>query len=241
MNNKGKTTFQFLSPNGGGWSFNTYRDVDYNEQLIQIGVDRYQRPVAKRFAFKAGQTSLTISNTAKDINGRTWLQHFKESPFCQGSPLCPDPKRAVFKEINIAKDAEVFMDTERLQFQAKEIVFKCSDEQLQKLANLTSCFSGDKMVQQRAVLGFAQNNPEGLIEAYNGDDLEVKSLIKRYIAEGILIREGSLIKWRTEGRGKNLVVGVSEDEAIAKLMKDDKLLEGLKKHSSDKKREAALK
>jgi hypothetical protein len=228
---KNKTIFTMLRPNFGGFSFNTYFNEDGEQQSLTIGYDKYNRPVTKRLNFAAGVRSLPVRNGEKDLNGKLFVDHIRESPFCEGSLLCPEGT-AVFKELNPAKDAEVLVNNERLLFEAKQIAFGVEGKELDTLAAVVGCHSTEEGIKRKALLDFATHNPQGLIEANKANDKDVVADVKSFVASGVIKKKGFLHEWVT-GNGESVLIATSEKLAVKKFMEDKKLYKAVKDHHNE--------
>ena len=219
--------FVMINPNHGGFSFTSYHDEEGNEVYYQTGVDKHQMPITKRVHFKAGQRQLNILKTQKDLHRRmTYVDFIRNSPFCENSPNAG--RKPTFREIDIEKDAVVNNEDKKYKYLATAIAFNAKGKQLKDLAVLFGYKGDNEDLQLQCLLNQSEVNPKALIDAEKAVDTECKVLLTELLDKEILKRRGTIIEWAVEGsKTPPLLVGLDDDEAVAKLMGDKKLKDSL--------------
>ena len=217
-NSKSHTTFIMKNPTHGGFSFDSYFDEDGNQQSLVIGIDKHGLNIVDRIKFKAGHRSIIMPNRKKDINGRSYVEHIRNSPFCDSK----DVDTGYFIEHNPERDAKIMLDDEKMLFNAKSVALGSKGKELFKLASFAGYHGDNEDIALQSLLQLAENNPQRLIDASKNKDTEFVSLINKAISLNVLVLKGSIVEWMPE-TNIPVFVGANKDQAKAKLMTDKKL------------------
>jgi hypothetical protein len=230
--------FSLLNPKTTGFSFVGYNDEDYNEVFFQTGVDKFGNPVKKRIKFKRrveefnDGKKMPIQFCPKDEKGNP-IQ-MTEVEFIRDAPMClkegEERKRwHRYKELDYKKAAKVSNARAKEVFKAQSLIHNCEDDMLFNLSALFGYIGDDKEMQLDMCLKACEDNPSKVIEAAGKDDTEYRATLKELISKGIVARVGSLIEYKAPRAAKAITLGLDDDEAIVKMMKDKPLYLSLKK------------
>jgi hypothetical protein len=231
--------FALLNPKSGGFSFDSYNDEDYNEVIYQTGVDKQGNPIKKRIQFKnrveAFPEGMKVSaaHSPKDENGKvisqmTLVDFIRNSPFCQQADEERKPIHRI-KELDSKKAAQISNSKEKDVFRAKSVVFNADDTVLANLSALFGYLGKDKEIQLNTCLRACENEPQKVIDAAENDSTEYRAVVKEALEKGLFVKRGELIEYKPTKAAKVLTIGLDEDEAVSKLMKDKPLYNSLLK------------
>lgn len=224
--------FYFIQivPTSGTFSFRNYTDNEGNtySAFATLGQSfNDHKPFwvtfsARERTYRATKDREILVSKNGDTPKKMKLKDYLlNSPFTADSTnLRGEPKIKLFDEV---KDARTGVDRRTRRIEAGNIALNLSPEQLAQMAQLIGVFSDDPMVQKNRVLEFADQDPEYFMELHGSGDREVRSLIKKGIAAGILKKKGKMVMWGKE------MIGPDEDEATANLMKTPALAEAIRK------------
>lgn len=236
--------FALLNPKSGGFSFDSYNDEDYNEIFYQTGVDRKSgAPIKKRISFKNRVEAfpegkkVSSSFSPKDENGKvisqmTLVDFIRNSPFCQAADEDRKPIHRI-KELDSKKAAQINNSREKDVFRAKSVVFNADDTVLANLAALFGYLGKDNEIQLDTCLKACETKPERVIEAAENDSTEYRAIVNKALELGLFVKRGTLIEYKPTKAAKVLTIGLDEDEAVSKLMKDKPLYTSLVKRMKD--------
>ena len=221
------TTFALIGENPGGFGFGAYTDMDGMLRGIEIGSDqRTGTKIYRKFKWPSGKRLLHLRNKAE-------IEHVRNSPFCEGSDF--KPAKPYYKVLDRERDAELILTEAKLISKAENLALNMDEVKLKYVSALYSCFDNSELIQRQFVLHHAGAEPEKFIKICEDEHLEVKSLIRTCISDGIIKEEGTILKWEVTGR-PSLTLGTSMDKAVAKLVDDERIYEGLKIAISEKRK-----
>lgn len=189
-------------------------------QYVQNKDDK-GRDVGKRFRFDQSLGRIMTRPSDRDIYGKSQYEFLKNHPDCEGSPngtyVFDEEGNKVqtgvtFRELNSAKDAEIALRADKARVKAEMTALTLDEKTLEEIANIIGYFGDVDEHMSLKVCEFARKKPGVFEELLNSDNRSVRALIRKAVQEGVFRLQGALIKW------ENTTVGVSEDDAIAKLM-----------------------
>jgi hypothetical protein len=200
----------------GSISFDSYLDVNDKQIGIQIGTERNTGyPIFKRFTWTPEQDSIWIPKGDKKT-----IKFLEESPFCNGSELSV-PGQTWYKRFDLANDAKIANEKRSKSRKAGRAAEELKGDDLEQVAVLCGCFVGVEDIQRHRVESFAEANPDEFMKIIDGPDRKARSLVRSAKESGVLHTKGKMIMWI------DVFIGSDEDDAVAKLMKEPKLLEAL--------------
>lgn len=223
--------FSYIAKNPS-YGFATYKDpVSGGVRGYVIGKDKNGQPIYKYWHFNYdSQRIKRVGKEERDLEGNLAHEFLRNAPACMGSEngeyVAGSQTGYYFKEINTAKDAKQAVDTRRKVIEAQATALALKGQELQDIATYIGVSDPSEEVQRHRVLDFSSNEPTRFMDLVNDKTLKVRSFIRRAINAGILKEEGRLISWDTK------TIGSDEDEAVATLMKDDKLKNAIQVHLS---------
>lgn len=224
--------FYFIQivPTTGTFGFRNYTDIEGNtySAFQTLGATfNDHKPFWVTFSsrertYRATKDREIMVSKNGDVPKKMKLKDYLlNSPFTADSQnLRGEPKIKLYDEV---KDATTAVDRKTLRLQAGNIALSLSAQELAEMAQLIGVFADDLMVQKNRVLEFSDQEPEYFMELYNSGDREARSLIKKGLKSGVLKAKGKMITWEKE------TLGADEDDAVAKLQKDEALRKAVKK------------
>lgn len=222
---------------GGTHSMCTY--VDYAGVFGSPGAtvryvtsrDDRGRDKGKYFTWSESHRRFVVREGEQDINGITQYDFLKNAPECEGSPngtYMPDGQQSgiIYREMNSAKDAEVALEADQARIKAQASALELDLTVLAEVAAHIGVFAGkddpNALVMRVRVVDWAGKNPSDYFTVLNSGDREIRAVIRKAIADGILTVKGSLIMW------ENTSVGADENAAVSRLMNDPAMYSALK-------------
>jgi hypothetical protein len=189
------------------------------------------RDKGKYFTWSESHRRFVVREGEQDINGITQYEFLKNAPECEGSPngtYTPDGSQTgvVYREMNTAKDAEVALEADQSRIKAQASALELDITVLAEVAAHIGVFAGKEdpsgLIMRVRVVDWAGKNPNDYFAVLNSGDREVRAVVRKAVADGILTVKGSLILW------ENTAVGSDENAAVSKLMSDPAMYSALK-------------
>jgi hypothetical protein len=233
-----KVRFVLLNPKSAGFSFNSYNDKDYNEVFYQTGADNFGNPVKKRVTFKNRVESFDENQKVparfcpKDEKDRpiqmTVVEFIRNSPFCleEGDKRTPIHR---IKELNSKKAAQISNSKDKDIFRAKSVIYNADANTVSNLSALFGYLGDDEDMRMETCLRACENNPNSVIDAAENDSTEYRAVLKDLLVKGIVEKRGTLLEYKAPRAAKAITLGLDEDDAVSKLMKDKPLYASIKK------------
>ena len=199
-------------------------------QYVKNRNDRGQ-DVPYRFKLNESLARLMVREYDKDYYGVTQYDWLKNYPGCEGSPYgsytidengFKIQTGVIFRELNTKADAEVALKADKLRTDAQAEALALEEDVLQEVAAVLGHYGEPDAVMRLKVLEFAGKKPHEFKELMNAGDRGLRALVRRAIAEEVFTTKGSMIFW------ESTTIGADEDAAIARLMSDPTLTNGLK-------------
>lgn len=230
MKNFGDYHYFYYVGNNVGYSFRNYTDPKTGmERGYVIGYDRNRMPVLKNWEFDNGtKRQIRVHKDEKDKEGQLAVEFLRESPECyqsENGKYLPDTGKQVaflFREVNEGADATNAVATRSKVILAQSKALELKGEALKEFAEIIGVFVENDAVRQHRVLDFASNFPDRFNALMDDPARPIKALIKKAINDNIFKVNGKMILWE----GKQ--IGADEDDAVATLQKDDKLMSAIK-------------
>lgn len=242
---------------GAGYSFRSYTDrvgvfgnpgqeVIYDDGLK----DTRGRSTGKSFSINQSHYKLQAREGQKDYSGKALYDYFINAPFCEGSPngdyVDADGgvvqtselkdrdknllkvKTGEFKQMNVKiklldneLDAELALSTGLKRAEAQISSGAIDDATLVEIAAMIGTFGKPDKKMRLAVYEFAGKRPIDYFEILNSGDRAVRALVRLAIDNKTLTQKGSVIFW------EETLLGNDENAAVATLLGDSKISEGL--------------
>lgn len=218
--------------NNPAFGFSTYRDAETGMPTgYVIGYDKLGRPEYKFWQFNYdSQRIKRVGVNEKDKENKSAYEFLKNSPACMGSGNGSYINGAqtgyFYKEIDNAKEAKEAVDTRRESIEAQSKALGLEVQLLTDIAAIIGVFDDSEEIKRHRVLDFASNEPKKFLGILKDNSLKIKSLIKKGISSGVLKLNGRVVEWN------GTVIGSDEDEAVARLLKEEKMRVGIETHLS---------
>lgn len=220
-----------ITPTSGTFSFRNYTDIEGNTIEAYQTFNNHNRGDSKPFWVTFSHRERTYRTTKERTvlvskNGDApqkmkLVDYLKNSPFTEDSPnLRGEPVLRLYDE---EKDAKTAVDRTTLRMNAGNAALALTGQELIDVAAAIGSFSTSPTVLKSRVLEFADQEPELFMELVGDPTKEAKSLIRRGLKSGVLKTTGKIIRW------EGTKIGADEEDAISTLMKDNEIMEGLKK------------
>jgi hypothetical protein len=221
--------FQFTSPNNRSFSFRTYNNERGQAVGFQEGIDKDNRPIYRRWQFTQDVRKISVHINKTDISkdAINAVNFLRNSPNCKGSPLGTyrDGKQedVFFEEVNEAKAAQVGLDFETTRIKAQNAALDVKGQDFIDLCALIGVFNKEETVMRFSLVDYAKNKPQSFLDMVNDPIRQLRSVIRRAVHDNVFKQQGGrMLTW------ENTLIGVDEDDAVAKLKQDDKLLKAVK-------------
>lgn len=224
------------SPNGklrSHYTFSGYSDIEDNIIEYHEGAINYKtgKPEAADFHFSRRHRAMPVHKNAhgKDRNGN----YIKKIDFLRGNPECegsPNNTGQVcyYKEMNTDKDVDIALEAGETRRKAESMAADLSGNELRSAAALYKETSDSAKKQKFAVLQWAFHDPEGFMKEIGSDDFKIRGFIKRCLAHGVFVKQGTILRWGT------MTIGIDEDDAVRKLLLDEDTARAVKKNLAEK-------
>ena len=231
MKNFGNYAYFYFLGGNPSYSFRSYNDPNTGMEVGYVtGYDKNKQPIYKSWYFDNGsKRQIRVSKEEIDLTGRSAIEFLRNSPECYKSTngaydYNGKQLGAYFKEIDEDKDAVDAVSTRAIVVDAQAKALKLKGQKLTDVASYIGVFSDKDAIKVHRVLDYASNFPDKFLALVDDPSLEIKSLVKKALNDGIFKQDGKMIKW--EGK----TIGADEDDAVSALLKDAKLLDAVKVH-----------
>jgi hypothetical protein len=242
---------------GGSYSFRNYSDINgaFGNPGAEIfyddgSKDRQGRPTGKSFSLDQSHYKLQTRDGQKDYRGMAMADFFMNAPFCEGSPngsytdqdgypVSPeeltDRKKnllkvksgewsqqgIVFRLMEDEMDAQLALDAGLKRAEAQMSTGQIDEQTLSEIAAMIGEFGKPDRIMRHRVYEFAGRKPVDYFKLLNSGDRGIRALVRKGVADGILNKKGEVIFWQ------DTILGNDENAAVATLIGDPKILEGL--------------
>ena len=224
--------FNYIAMNPS-YGFATYKDPKTGSARgYVIGYDKNNQPIYKYWHFNYDSQKIKrVGKDEVDLNKQSAYDFLRDAPACMGShngEYFGDGKQTgyFYKEINTAKDAKEAIDSRKGLIKAQAAALELKGQELEDVAGYLGVFDVSDDEKSHRILDFASNAPTKFLELIEDKTLKVRSLLRKSVRQGVLKEEGRMISWESKP------IGADEDEAVATLMKDDKLKKAIETHLS---------
>jgi hypothetical protein len=224
--------FLFTSPMNRSFGFKTYTNEFGQVVGFLDGKDKDGQPIYHRWKFdQDGARTIRVHRNKTDVSLEKLnaVEFLRKSPNCKGSPngsYSADGTQVdiYFEEMNDEKAAKEGLAAEMERIEAQNLALKVKGQDFIDLCALIGVFNKDESIMRFSLVDFAKNKPEKFTELYNDPVRQIKSVIRRGVSTGIIVKEGRMYSW------ENQLLGVDEEDAVHKLKTEDNLLKALKAH-----------
>lgn len=221
--------FVFTSPSNVSYGFKTYNNEFGQSTGFTEGKDRDGQPIYRRWKFDRDVRKITVHKDKTDLSDKRLnaVEFLRSSPDCKGSKngtYTADGTQinVYFEEVNESKSAAVGLEFETLRIDAQNAALKVKGQDFIDLCALIGVMNKDETIMRFSLVDYAKNKPQSFMDVYNDPTRQLRSVIRRAVHTGVFVKEGRIYKW------ENLLVGVDEDDAVAKLKSDENLLKAVK-------------
>lgn len=208
--------------------FFTGYSVDGNLVYLKNGVNAKTGEDEKaKIMFPKGKRIITIPMGKKDVNGQSFVEFIRNSPYCKGSETCDGD--GLFYEFNPARDSKVAVDEERIMLKAASHAMTVEGDELIALAAMVGVVNEENEdIMRNAVLQYAKMKPREFNEISNAPDLSIQALAESCISLGIIKKRG--YAFDLDVNGNTSYLAKNKTELVAKIRSDEKLLAPLKEN-----------
>lgn len=229
---KKEVRFVIHVPRESQWQFRAQYN-DENGDLKKLVVSKQNnKELLAMIKWPAGKRIISIPENKKDINGVSYAEFIKNSPYCKGSPICDGD--GVFFEYNPKKDAEIALAETEIRLDAEVAAFKLKGQELKYMAAFCGCFDTDAPIQKEVVCNFAKISPRAFLDMVKSKGLLHVGVFKIALSEGVIVKKG--FSYEAEIHGSRVHLGNSEDAAISKLANEQDLFIALEDVLNKKKK-----
>jgi len=229
MKNFGEYRYFCYVGNNASYSFRNYVDpITGMECGYIMGYDKNRNPILKNWEFdNQTKRQIRVHVNEKDKEGKNAAEFLLNSPECyksvNGKYIDGGKQVAfLFREIDTEGDAKDAISTRARVIKSQAKALDLKGEELKEIANIIGVFNDSEAVLSHRVLDFSSNFPDKFIELIDDPARKVKALIKKALHDNVFKLNGRMIMWE----GKQ--IGADEDDAVAALSKDEKLLKAVK-------------
>lgn len=228
------THFALINPISGSWGFVSYSDGDHTYEAIRGLNPQSGQPIPFSVFFSvrdrvyrcgnAQDVQVIVDGVTKTPMKMKVADYLRNHPNCEGSKANLETgEPAIFKEMDEKKDAGMHLSRIKRRTDAVNTALAMTPEQLDEIAPVIGTFNDDPDVKQRAVVMFAEQDPESFFSfVEKKDETPVRALIRKAIRMNTLRNMGSAIFWDKE------TLGGTEDQAVAYLLANKDKLDALK-------------
>ena len=217
--------FVLHEPRTALWQFSAkYNDENGDERKLVVD-NRNGREIKANIKFPAGKRMITIPLNKKDIEGRSFVDFLKNSPYCKGSPVCEG--EGMFYEYDLKRDAKVAIEETRERNKAESYALELygTGEKLKQMALYVGCFDEDPEVQHAQVLEYARLQYRDFNDKADTPEIANTAIFKEALNKGVILKKGFLFEANLNKTKVSL--GNSEPKSIAKIASDDTLREAI--------------
>ncbi len=224
--------FALITPIPGSWGFVSYSDGASTYEAIRGINPTTKTPIpfdvtfsTKERVYRCGKNQrvkVIVDGDPEKIKSMLLVDYIKGSPNCENSTNNKDGQPILFKELDEQRDAKLHTDRIRRRTDALNKVLAMKPAQLDEMAPLIGEFSDDPDVKQRALLLFAEQDPDKFFSYVDSEESPIRSLIRKAVQMNKLKKVGESIFWDKEALGGN------EDQAVAYLLANKEKYAALK-------------
>jgi hypothetical protein len=222
--------FIFTSPSNRSYGFKTYTNAHGEEVGFLVGRSKDGTPIYHRWKWdQDGARTLSVHKAKTDVSAEKLnaVEFLRNCPNCKGSPMGAYGHDGVqldyyFAEVNDEKTAQEALDSEMEKLEAQNIAMKVKGQEYVDLCALIGLFNKEDAIMRYGLVDFARTTPVKFMEMYNDPIRQIKSLIRRGISSKVIEKRGEMLTW------EKTLLGVNEEDAVAKLKMDDQLYKALK-------------
>lgn len=221
-------------------AFSAYTDRETN-MLMCIYKGRKEKiggvlvDVPHRWKFDSAHRSIRVHKNDRSLLPTTYLDELgneqttfitsydflRKYPFCKGSPN--GGADWTFSELREHDDAVTAVEAKQIQLKAMNAIMNLDKSGLKEMSALYAYFDTDDAKQRHYLLEKAGADPSEFLDLYDAPEKSAKALLAKAVSLQVVKRRGSIHTW------ENVTLGADEAEAIVKLMKDEDLMEALRK------------
>jgi len=224
--------FNYIALNPS-YGFATYKDpVTGSARGYVIGLDKNGQPIYKYWHFNYDSQKIKrVGKEERDLNKQLAYDFLREAPACMGSQngeYFGEGKQTgyFYKEINTAKDAKEAVDSRKNLIKAQAAALELKGQELDDVASYLGVFDVSADEKTHRVLDYSSNEPTKFLALLEDKTLKLRSFIRTAVSRGVLKEEGKAVYWELKQ------IGADEEDAVATLMKDDKLKKAIETNLS---------
>ena len=144
-------------------------------------------------------------------------------PECKGSPNGDGGENWMFSELKEHEDAVTANEAKKVQIDALNAAMNLEKSDLKEMSALYGYFDLDDEKQRHYLLEKAGSDPSTFLDFFKSPERSAKALLKKAVSLNVIKTRGTLHVWEDE------TLGVDEDAAVIRLMKDSEVSEALRK------------
>lgn len=208
--------------------FFTGYSIDGNHVYLKNGVNAKTGEDEKaKIMFPKGKRIITIPMGKKDVNGDSFVEFIRNSPYCRDSENCDGD--GLFYEFNPARDSAVALEEERITLKATSHAMTVEGDELIALAAMCGVVNEENEdIMRNAVLQYAKMKPREFSETSNAPNLETQALAESAISLGIIKKRG--YAFDLDINGNTSYLAKNKTELVAKIKADETLAASLKEN-----------
>ncbi len=217
--------------NNASYGFRSYVDpMTGMECGYVVGYNKHGEPILKNWEFDnvtKRQIRVHVNEKDKSNEKKSAVEFLRNSPECFKSvngKYVDDGKQVafLFREITAEADAKDAVATRRVVIEAQKKALDLTGAELEEIAQIIGVHVSSEALRSQKVLDFSANDPIRFMALLDDPSRPVKALIKKALNDSVFKLSGRMILWE----GKQ--IGADEDDAVATLLKDEKLLKAVK-------------
>lgn len=224
--------FALITPISGSWSFTSYSDGENTYEAIRGLNPQTKMPLqfdiyfsTKERVYRCGKNAKVKVLVNSDLDRPVTMslyEYLRNHPNCEGSKNAMPDSPVIFKELDEQKDAKVHTDRIKRRAEAMNKALSMKPAEYDNVAPLIGVFNDDPDIKQRAILMFADQDPEKFFSYVEDQSAPIRALIRKALSINKLRNLGEAIFWDKETLGGN------EDQAVSYLIANKEKLEALK-------------
>lgn len=215
------------------WQFRAkYHDENGDLQKLVVGEHNGKEKLAL-INFPAGKRIITIPANKKDINGRSFAEFLRNSPYCKGSSICEG--EGIFYEYDPIRDAKVANEEARERLKAELFAMELEGDELKSMAAYCGCFDEDEDVQRSVVMEYAKLQFRKFNDKAGTPEVTNTAIFKTAENAGYIKKRGFM--YEADINGERIQLGNNEQKAIAMIASEKELRNALLSLVEDKKLE----